>query len=208
MSLRPCTTLLKGIVPLSALFSQHGEATKLERILGKETMQEITDRTATKPEPAVTFQLFRDKETDHLFWKENTDGFMGTRHEVLDPVTWNKSLPREGATLTKIAQLPKGALPPILEEAGVEYVHCVTSTKRATMFTDQQDTKSSGQGTADSAQPPEGTADGAPSWGFPKADAAGPDEHDKTTLFTHQQHTMPFSQFDGSNRSSIPIFVC
>ena len=94
-----------------------GEAEKIRAILGKDELQsKLAARSIEQPESTMSTQLYQDKDTRQLFWRKQTNSFLGVRHEGLDPITFNQSLPKAKAKLQLITTIGQGRLPMILEE--------------------------------------------------------------------------------------------
>ena len=93
-----------------------GEAEKVTKILGKEEMEErLAQRPLQEKESVVKTQLFQDTDSGELYWRQQTDDFLGVRHEGTCPITWNRKLPKTRAKLQYITEICQGRLPLILE---------------------------------------------------------------------------------------------
>ena len=94
-----------------------GEAQKIRTILRKEEMENrFAARPIDKQESLVITQLFQDTDTKQLYWRQQTNSFLGVRHECLDPIIFNQSLSRAKTKLQYITTIGQGRLPTILEE--------------------------------------------------------------------------------------------
>ena len=98
------------------------------------TQSKLAARPIKQPESTVSTQLFQDKNTRQLYWRQQTNSFLGVRHKGLDPITFIQSLPRAKAKLQYITTIGQGRLPPILEESSSEldiisqYLGCIPLT--------------------------------------------------------------------------------
>ena len=111
---------LHSCVKLGNLSVTVGEAEKIKSMLGEDTLQaKLAARPITQqqPESTMSTQLFKDKDSGQLFWRKTTNSFLGVRHEGLDPITFNHSLPKAKSKLQLITTIGPGRLPVILEES-------------------------------------------------------------------------------------------
>ena len=78
-----------------------GEAETIKAMLGKDKLQtKLAARPLEQPEStAMSTHLFQDRDSGKLYWRKATNSFLGVRHEGLDPITFNHTLPKAKATL-------------------------------------------------------------------------------------------------------------